>query len=655
MSNPYPCLFSPYQLRHVRVANRIVSTAHGTYMPKGGLQTEQIAAYQAARARGGVGLIILEATSTHATGIGAPRYATANTDECIAGYRRVFDAIHAHGTPAFVQLYHPGRDDIAGTTADGTLGPSYSASAVPCETNQLMPRAMSRELIGEVVHSYGTAARRLILAGADGIEISAHHGHLISQFLDPRVNQRADDYGGDFAGRFKILAQIVKTVRDAIDKLPILGVRLTCDEGSAAGISTEEALETAIAVDALAGVDYIHITPGSTSTFDGAPQVIPPMAFPAAYAKGKFRLFKERLRRPLLATGRINDPVIAESLLADGCADLLGMTRALICDPELPEKAREGRTEDIRYCIGCNQACVGHARKGGFVSCIQNPVTGREQMVLGRGAIRHPRRVFVAGGGPAGMKAAVVAAERGHHVTLYERGKRLGGQARLAELLPGRAEFGGLITNLEQELRRAGVEVVLNREVNRALIDEATPSAVVIATGAMAYQPAVAGADGGRIVHAWDVIAGSATVGASVIIADATLDWVALGVAEKLAREGCRVRICALGYAIGENTPYGVRSHWLGVLHSLGVQVSPLLRLAGWSDRSAYFQHAASQETVVFEGIDTLVLSFGGRADDSLERELAGCTPEVRVIGDCLSPRTAEEAVLEGWREAMQL
>jgi len=383
------------------------------------------------------------------------------------------------------------------------------------------------------------------------------------------VNQRADDYGGDFAGRFKILAQIVKTVRDAIDKLPILGVRLTCDEGSAAGISTEEALETAIAVDALAGVDYIHITPGSTSTFDGAPQVIPPMAFPAAYAKGKFRLFKERLRRPLLATGRINDPVIAESLLADGCADLLGMTRALICDPELPEKAREGRTEDIRYCIGCNQACVGHARKGGFVSCIQNPVTGREQMVLGRGAIRHPRRVFVAGGGPAGMKAAVVAAERGHHVTLYERGKRLGGQARLAELLPGRAEFGGLITNLEQELRRAGVEVVLNREVNRALIDEATPSAVVIATGAMAYQPAVAGADGGRIVHAWDVIAGSATVGASVIIADATLDWVALGVAEKLAREGCRVRICALGYAIGENTPYGVRSHWLGVLHSL--------------------------------------------------------------------------------------
>ncbi len=356
----------------------------------------------------------------------------------------VFDAIHAAGVPAFVQLYHPGKDDIAGGTSDGTIAPSYSASAVLCEANQLMPRVMSRRLLREVVASYGSAAKRLIASGADGIEISAHHGHLIAQFLDPRINLRDDEYGGSSNGRFKLLADILDMVREAIGSHPILGVRLTCGEMSSSGITTEEGLETAVAVDQRPDVDFIHITPGSTASFDGIQHVAAPMAFSVAYAKDKFLLFRQHLKKPLITTGRVNDPAIADKMVLDNYADLVGMTRALICDPEMPNKAKSGLGDHIRACIACNQACIGHGKKGGVVSCIQNPRAGRELGFRRDARSTKARRVLIAGGGPAGMKAAVVAAERGHQVTLFERNRRLGGQARLAEMLPGRSEFGGL-------------------------------------------------------------------------------------------------------------------------------------------------------------------------------------------------------------------
>jgi hypothetical protein len=518
-----------------------------------------------------------------------------------------------------------------------------------------MPRAMGRRLIRDVVVSYGEAARRLIEAGTDGIEISSHHGHLISQFLDPRVNQRTDEYGGDFAGRFRILREIVASIRDSMGNDPILGVRLTCHEGSANGITTEEALETVVAADGLPGIDYIHITPGSTASFDGVPHVTPPMAFAAGYAEDQFQQFRAVIRKPLIATGRVNDPAIAERILVKGHADCVGMTRALICDPELPIKAREGRVEDIRFCIACNQACIGHDGRGGFVSCIQNPVAGRELLAARQKARPEPRTVLVAGGGPGGMKAAVAAAARGHKVALYEREARLGGQARLAAMLPGREEFGGLITNLESELRRLMVPIVLNQELTTTIIDREAPSAIIIATGATQNRPAIPGEGAMQVVHAWDVVAGRTEVGSSVVIADATLDWVALGVAEQLARAGRSVRICAQGFAAGANTPFGVRGHWLGVLHSLGVQVTPLMRLGGCDEATVFFQHAVSQETISFDGVDTLVLSFGGVPDVQLEDALTGYRGSLFVVGDCVSPRTAEEAILEGFNAAGQI
>ncbi|WP_333814356.1 oxidoreductase [Tabrizicola sp.] len=652
MARKFPHLFSPFMLGNLRLKNRIVSTAHGTYMPVNGLQTQQIAEYQQERAQGGAGLIILEAASTHPTGIGAGRYAVAHTDDCIPGYRAVIEAIHAEGVPVLVQLYHPGRDDIAGGTSDGTVAPIWSASAVRCEANQLMPRAMSVALIAEIVASYGEAARRLMQAGADGIEISAHHGHLVSQFMDPRTNLRTDRYGGPFENRFRLLREIIETVRAAIGPDKVLGVRLPSDEMSAVGLTHADALKEAAAVAALEEVDFIHVTPGSCATLDGLVHVAPSMAFAAGYAEAQFASLRRVIGKPMLATGRINDPQVAEALLAGNGADLVGMTRALICDPAMPAKAEAGLTEDIRYCVGCNQACIGHGKKGGFVTCIQRPETGRVAEFSIKPAAR-PQRVLVAGGGPAGMKAAVTAARRGHRVVLCEARPRLGGNIRLAERLPGRSEFGGVATNLIAEIARLGVEVRLNTVVTRDLVLRERTGVIVVATGALPARPVFPGDDDPAVLHGWDLLESPVRLGKSVLIADSTLDWVGVGLAERLARSGHEVRLCALGFNPGDNLPGTTKGHALGVLHGLGVRVDPLMRLGGFQDGTAYFEHAINGSVVEFAGVDNLVLSHGGASDTRLEDELEGLALPMLVAGDALCARSVEEAVLEGARAGM--
>ncbi|MCH8998709.1 MAG: FAD-dependent oxidoreductase, partial [Proteobacteria bacterium] len=258
------------------------------------------------------------------------------------------------------------------------------------------------------------------------------------------------------------------------------------------------------------------------------------------------------------------------------------------------------------------------------------------------------RRVLVAGGGPAGMKAAAVAAARGHQVTLYEAGPRLGGQVRVAQLIPGRAEFGGLITNLERELELAGVSLRKATPVTRALVEAERPDAVVIATGAGPHLPEAERCEGAQIADAWRVLRGEANVGARVVVSDWRGDWIGMGVAEKLARAGCQVRLAVNGPLAGHMLQLYLRDHWNGILHGLGVAVTPYLRFYGADSDSAYFQHSVSGAPVVLEQVDTVVIAHGQVSETALEAELDGCAAELHLIGDCLSPRSAEEAVYEG-------
>jgi hypothetical protein len=384
----------------------------------------------------------------------------------------------------------------------------------------------------------------------------------------------------------------------------------------------------------------------------GSVHVVPPMQIEHAYTAPKAGEIKAVMDKTIMVAGRINQPQLAEQVLAAGQAHMCGMTRAMISDPEMPNKARAGRLDDIRACIGCNQACIGHYHMGVDISCIQNPISGREITLGQHVKASTKRKILVAGGGPGGMKAAAVAAERGHSVSLCEASSRLGGQALLAQLLPNRSEFGGIVDNLRQEMVRAGVDIRLNTPVDRAFIEKERPDAVIIATGATPFHPeteiGMEISDDVHVADAWQILRGEVNPGSRVVVADWRCDWVGIGVAEKLAREGCQVRLCIDGETLGQNLQLYLRTHWAGVIHRLGVQVIRYARLYGADGDTVYFHHNASGEAIICEGVDTLVIAQGHKQNSTLEKEICDLGLEIHMVGDCLSPRSAEEAVYEG-------
>ena len=646
----FPHLFEPLQLRGKRLKNRIMSSGHDTSMPTDNHVNAQLIAYHRARAEGGVGLIVLQVAGVHDSARYTSHVLMATDDTCIDGYRELAQTCHAHGTVVLSQIFHPGREIME--SADGLLAVAYSASRVPNERFRVMPRALEQAMIDEIVAGYAAAAKRLYQAGIDGVEVVASHGYLPAQFLNPRVNRRTDRYNGSLEQRLRFLREIMAAVRAATDEHFIIGLRISADERDSEGLTESESLE---AVQSLqTQLDFVHIVAGTSASLGGAIHIVPPMAIAAAYLADEAATFKASLSVPLFVTGRINQPQEAELILARGQADVCGMTRALICDPLMPAKTLAGRADDVRACIACNQACIGHFHKGLPISCIQHPETGRELVFGNPQPALTRRRIMVVGGGPAGMKAAAVAAQRGYDVTLYEASAQLGGQVLLAQLLPRRSEFGGASTNLQREMALAGVRVVRNTRVDRALVEQEQPDHVIIATGAEPYWPAFEQGGELQVVDAWQVLRGEVTLGRSVVVADWRCDWIGPGIAERLMRAGHQVQLAVNGTHCGENLPLYVRDQLAGELHRLAIAIIPYARLYGCDDSTVYLQHTASGEPMLLENIDSLVLCQGHQPVDTLGAELAGLVPFDR-IGDCLAPRTAEEAIYEGLKVAWNL
>ncbi len=639
-------LFAPLRLRDVELPNRIMSTGHQTYLARGGLPTPDFVAYHEARARGGAGLIVTEAARFHASTLTETPEIVILGDEAIPAFRKVVDAVHAHGTRIFGQLSHSGR--LSRRVQGGLRGVAYAPSSVPDNRFHTMPREMPEAMIREIVEAYGHAARRLAAAGYDGVEVIASLGLLVAQFLNPASNRRTDRYGGSRENRMRFLVEALEQVRRAIGEGRALGIRISAEEVEADGLPQDEVLEVCRSLAARGLVDYANVTIGSMAGLGGSIHVVPPMEVAHGYVAPKAAAIRAATGLPVFVAGRINQPQLAERIIASGQADVCGMTRALISDPEMPAKARAGRLDEIRACIGCNQGCIGHFHQGYPVSCIQNPLTGRELRLGPATPAPRRRRVLVAGGGPAGMKAAVAAAERGHEAILCEAGPRLGGQVLLAQRLPERAEFGGLVTNLEGEIARAGVEVRLRTRVDAALVRALAPDAVVLATGGVPFEPEIEGREDGHVVDAWSVLRAEANPGARVLVADWRCDWIGMGVAEMLARNGHQVRLAVNGTHAGQHLQMYHRDHLAGKLHRLGVEVIPYARLHGVDADSALLMHVVTGEGIACEGVDTVVLAAGQAPAAALERELEGLGVELHLAGDCLSPRSAEEAVYEG-------
>ena len=644
-------LLQPIRLGSTSIRNRIFNPPHGTTLSHQGLVSEDLIAYHQARAKGGAGLIILESITVHPSYGFKDAFMYAGSDDIIPGMQALGEACRQYDTPVFGQLFHAGR--AVRLSHDGSRPVTYSASDVPDERYRVIPTPMPNEMVWEMIESYAKAAGRLAEAGLDGVEILSSMGYLIAQFLNPYTNRREDEFGGSFEKRLRFLKEILIHSRKAIGPDKTLGIRITVDEKTDHALDGDDVIKMAEILDQENLVDYFSVISGSSATPHGWIHVFPPMAVPQGFAAQDAGQLKKAVSKPVLVAGRINQPQTASNILASGNADMIGMVRALIADPEFVNKFSSGRSDEIRACVACNQACVGHRLAHHGISCIQNPMTGRERHFKEDQKAEKPKTVLVLGGGPAGMKAAVTAANRGHQVHLVEKRSRLGGQVNLAEKLPGRGEFGGVTTNLIQEVQDASIDVRLQTTADQRLIEEISPDSIIIATGANSRLPDAEVSDI-DMIDGWEIFSGSPHIGQRVVVADWSCDWLGLGVAQKLAENGHHVRLMSNAISPGDSLQGIVKDQWIGELHRLGVQITPYARFFGADSGTAYFQHTTSNQPIVCEGVDTIVSCYAPKANQDYDW-LGDLNIETHKIGDAVSPRTVEEAVLEGFKTAWNI
>ena len=645
-------LFSPIQVGRLTLKNRIYSSGHAEAMAESGRPGDRLTRYHEAKARGGCALTIFGGSSSvHPSSPAAAWKQIANHDDSIIpAYRALADAVHAHGCLVFTQLTHMGRRAQAdGEEADVLLAPSQ----IPERVHRDVPHELEAEQIAELVRAFGEAARRCREAGLDGIELSMAHNHLIDQFWSPLFNQRQDEYGGSLENRLRFGMEVLQETRRRAGRDFVVGARISGDEFTKGGLTAGDMAEIARRLAASGLVDFLSIIGGGAHTYELQAAAVPNMS----YAAGVFVPLAAAIKQaapglPILHASRIVDPVHADRLVAAGQIDVVGMTRALIADPDLPRKAREGRLDDIRTCVGANEGCIDRIYQGKPVTCVQNPATGRERELAEVHPASTSKNVVVVGGGVAGLEAARMAAIRGHRVVLFERAAELGGQILLAARAPARAEYAGIVRFLVAQVEKLAVDVRLAVEATAASVLAEHPDTVVVATGSHPFVPPVPGGDGKHVVTDRDVLSGDATVGANVVVVDDVHTQQALSTAELLVEQGKRVEVLSPLFYVGQDIGVTSIAPLYKRLFTAGVILTPGTELRAVEGSAVIVANVYSGGERRIEGVDTVVLSAGSRSTDSLYRALKGRVAELYAVGDCVAPRGVHQAILDATRVA---
>ncbi|MBM4332902.1 MAG: FAD-dependent oxidoreductase [Deltaproteobacteria bacterium] len=655
-------LFTPIKINRMELKNRIVMPAMHFLPSWDGMLLPHHTDYFVERARGGVAMIIIGGCTIDELS-GAVDMISVRDDKFIPALSQLAKAVKAHGAKIAAQLYHAGRYShsllMGGRQA-------VSSSPVRSKFTGETPRELSIPEIKQVQRNYALSALRLKRAGFDAVEVIASAGYLISQFLSPIVNKRKDEYGGEYENRMRFGLEVAKEIRREVGPDFPLIFRVAGNEFMEGGLENKEAQIFCRELEK-AGVDMINVTGGWHET--RVPQIT--MGLPRGGFTYLAQGIKQAVSIPVMACNRINDPFLADQILRDGQADLIGFARGLISDPELPNKAMAGRFQEINYCIACNQGCFDTLFDRQPVTCLVNARAGAEAKLTIEPA-KPKKKIMVIGGGPAGMEAARVAALRGHEVCLYEKNERLGGQLPLAAIPPGRGEFLTFVNYLEKQLSKLNVVVRTRTEATSLNVELEKPDVIIIATGAEAVAPNIKGADRPNVFMAWDVLSGKVDTGSEVIIIGGGA--VGLETALFLARKGTlnpeTLHFLMFNQAEQVETLNTLlyrglkKITVLEMLKKIGEDIGPSTR---WSIRqdlarlSIKTMTSATAREITAGGViidregtemlipgDTVVIATGARPVNALYEKLKERVPEIHLIGDAKAPRKALEAVAEG-------
>lgn len=624
--------------------NRMIVSAMVTgYANPDGSASEKYIAYHESKARGGWGLIITEDYIINPkAGASAPLPALYD-DSQIESHRELTERVHAAGGAIAAQLYHAGRETSSAVTGEQPVAPS----AIIDPTMPEQPRALTTEEIENLEDQFAAAALRAKKAGFDAIEIHGAHGYLVNQFVSPFSNKRTDSYGGSLRNRARFALNIVAKTRALVGPdYPII-YRMSVQEYVEGGLALEEAKAFAQMLEE-AGVDMIHCSQG---IYGSIAAVVPPFGVTRGAFVENAAAIKSVVSIPVSAVGRINDPDLAEAILASGKADLVTMARASLADPELPNKVREERYDDISRCIGCLQGCLANSNAGtGKVRCLVNPMTGMEDEYSYTPA-ETKKNVWIAGGGVAGCEAAIVAAKRGHDVTLFEKSDHLGGQWCAAAVPMDKTEFTTLVVWQENQLRALGVDVHLNTALDAAAITVGKPDALIVATGSLPVVPrSIVGIDGENVVLAQDVLLGKVETGHRVVVIGGGL--VGAETADFLAHHGKEVSIIEMMDEImrdGEPTP---RAMLIDRLAKNGVNIYTETQVIAIESDAVVAERGG--ESVRLEGINTVIIAIGVRANKTLEESLVDkFSGELFVVGDAKKAKNGYLGMQEGFEAGM--
>lgn len=639
----FEAMFQPIQIGPMTVANRFVMSPMGNnFANTDGTMSERSASYYGARAKGGFGLITFEATVVYKEAKGGPRKPCLYDDSTVSSFQAAIAACHQAGAKVSIQLQHAGPEGNTKITGY----PLKAASAIPASCGRETPQAITKEEIYRLIECYGDAAVRAKKAGADAVEIHCAHGYLVSTFISARTNKRVDEFGGSFENRMRLPKLIIENIRKKTGNSLAIICRINATDDVEGGQTAQDAAAVASYLEKECGVDGLHLS-RAVHLHDEC--MWAPSLIHGGFSADYVTEIKRAVSIPVITVGRYTEPQFAELMVAEGRADLVAFGRQSIADPEMPNKAKAGRLDLMNPCIGCLQGCVPNMFKGEPITCLVNPLAGREADFK---PAQTKKNVMVIGGGPGGLYAAFTAAQRGHAVTLYEKGDILGGNMRLAAYPPGKGDITNMVRSYIAKCEEYGVKMVMNTEVTPAMVAEAKPDAVIVATGSNPLVLPIPGINDTGVIHAGDLLDGKASVGKKVLVVGGGM--VGCEVADFLGELGHEVTVIELRDQLGPDVIPEHRKFLMKDFETYKVQGVTGAKVAQFFTDGVSYTLADGTEGRL-EGFDNVVLAMGYRNNDTISEEIKKIVAETYVIGDAVKARKALDATAEGLNAALEI